>query len=132
MRKHYIGVSLALLLAIGCATNPVTGKREFNIVSEQQEIAMGRQSHDEIIRQFGVYREKPELTRLVEDIGRRIASTSERPNLPWTFTLLDTPMVNAMALPGGYIYITRGMIERVNSEDELAGVLGHEIAHVTA
>ena len=132
MRKHYIGVSLALLLAIGCATNPVTGKREFNIVSEQQEIAMGRQSHDEIIRQFGVYREKPELNRLVEDIGRRIASTSERPNLPWTFTLLDTPMVNAMALPGGYIYITRGMIERVNSEDELAGVLGHEIAHVTA
>ncbi|HJQ39573.1 MAG TPA: M48 family metalloprotease [Thermoanaerobaculia bacterium] len=120
------------LLVIACSTNPATGKRELNLVSEGQEIAIGRQSHPEILKEFGVYDEKPELNRLVERVGKQIASQSERPNLPWTFTVLDTPMVNAMALPGGYIYITRGMLERINSEDELAGVLGHEIAHVTA
>ena len=130
MRKAAVAFSLVLLAA--CSTNPATGKRQFNIVSEGQEISIGQQSHPEIIRQFGVYDEKPELNRLVNEVGRRLAAASERPNLPWTFTVLDTPMVNAMAVPGGYIYITRGMLERINSEDELAGVLGHEIAHVTA
>lgn len=121
-----------ILLIAACSTNPATGKRELNLVSEQQEIAIGQQSHQQVIQQFGVYDEKPELNRLVESVGKRLAAESDRPNLPWHFTLLDTPMVNAMALPGGYIYITRGMMERINSEDELAGVLGHEIAHVTA
>jgi predicted Zn-dependent protease len=131
MRNAILALSTVVLLA-ACGTNPATGRREFNLVPESQEIAIGQQSHPEILRQYGVYDEKPELTRLVDRVGRQIASTSERPNLPWTFTILDTPMVNAMALPGGYIYITRGMLERINSEDELAGVLGHEIAHVTA
>jgi predicted Zn-dependent protease len=131
IQSTVISLTVTLLL-IACSTNPVTGKRELNLVSEGQEIAIGRQSHPEILKQFGVYDEKPELNRLVDRVGKRIAAQSERPNLPWTFTVLDTPMVNAMALPGGYIYITRGMLERVNSEDELAGVLGHEIAHVTA
>lgn len=131
MRKTLPLFTLVLFLA-ACATNPATGKREFNIVSESQEVAIGQQSHPEIVRQFGIYDEKPELTRLVQRIGSELAAKSERPNLPWTFTLLDTPMVNAMALPGGYIYVTRGMLERINSEDELAGVIGHEIAHVTA
>jgi predicted Zn-dependent protease len=130
MRKATLAVTLVLLAA--CSTNPATGKREFNIVPESQEIAIGQQSHPEILRQFGVYDEKPELNRLVDRVGHRLAAASERPNLPWQFTVLDTPIVNAMALPGGYIYITRGMLERINSEDELAGVLGHEIAHVTA
>ena len=121
-----------MLLVIACSTNPATGKRELNLVSEGQEIAIGQQSHPEIIKEFGVYDEKPELNRLVDRVGKRIAADSQRPNLPWTFTVLDTPMINAMALPGGYVYITRGMLERINSEDELAGVLGHEIAHVTA
>lgn len=132
MRRTAIILPFVLVLGVACSTNPVTGNREFNIVSEAQEIQMGRESHQEVIRQFGVYDEKPELNRLVETIGRRLAANSDRPNLPWTFTLLDSPMVNAMALPGGYIYVTRGMVERINSEDELAGVLGHEIAHVTA
>lgn len=131
MRKATLALSL-LLFTAACSTNPATGQRQFNIVSESQEIAIGRQSHPEIVRQFGVYDEKPELNRMVERIGRELAAASERPNLPWTFTVLDSPIVNAMALPGGYIYITRGMLERINSEDELAGVLGHEIAHVTA
>lgn len=130
MRKATLAFTLVFLAA--CSTNPATGKRQFNIVSEGQEISIGQQSHPEILKQFGVYGEKPELNRLVDQVGRRLAAASERPNLPWTFTVLDTPMVNAMAVPGGYIYITRGMLERINSEDELAGVLGHEIAHVTA
>jgi len=121
-----------VLLLVACSTNPATGRRELNLVSEGQEIAIGQQSHPAILKEFGVYDEKPELNRLVDRVGKRIASQSQRPNLPWTFTVLDTPMVNAMALPGGYIYVTRGMLERINSEDELAGVLGHEIAHVTA
>jgi len=131
LRTTLIAITLAVV-TVACSTNPATGKREFNIVSESQEIAIGRQSHQQILDEFGVYREKPELNRLVERIGKDIAARSERPNLPWTFTVLDTPMINAMALPGGYIYVTRGMLERVNSEDELAGVIGHEIAHVTA
>lgn len=131
MRNTILALTLALT-TVACSTNPATGKRQFNIVSESQEISIGQQSHQEIIRQFGVYDEKPELTRLVQNVGQRLAAASERPHLPWTFTVLDSPMVNAMALPGGYIYITRGMLENINSEDELAGVLGHEIAHVTA
>src|SRR6185503_2507858 len=88
--------------------------------------------HEEILNEFEVYEEKPELNAMVDRIGKRIAETSPRPQLPWTFTLLDTPMVNAMALPGGYVYVTRGILERMNSEDELAGVIGHEVAHVSA
>jgi predicted Zn-dependent protease len=131
MRNTFLALTLTLA-TVACSTNPATGKRTFNIVSESQEISIGQQSHDEIIRQFGVYDEKPELNRLVEQVGSRLAAASERPHLPWHFTVLDSPMVNAMALPGGYVYITRGMLENINSEDELAGVLGHEIAHVTA
>src|SRR5829696_3357376 len=130
MRKATLLFTVVLLAA--CSTNPATGKREFNLVSEGQELAIGQQSHQQVLDQFGVYNEKPELNRLVDRVGHVLAAKSERPNLPWTFTVLDTPMINAMALPGGFIYITRGMLERINSEDELAGVLGHEIAHVTA
>jgi predicted Zn-dependent protease len=132
MRRQVLILPIVALLAVACSTNPVTGQREFNVVSEAQELQMGREAHQQVVQQFGIYDEKPELNRLVETVGRRIAASSDRPDLPWTFSVLDSPMVNAMALPGGYIYITRGMLERINSEAELAGVLGHEIAHVTA
>lgn len=126
-----LGLTLALLLP-SCATNPVTGKNEFNIISEEDELAMGKEAHEEILGEYAVYDEKPALNALVNRIGQRIAAHSPRPQLPWTFTILDTPMVNAMALPGGFIYVTRGILERMNSEDELAGVIGHEVAHVAA
>src|SRR5690349_4973475 len=106
MRKATLVLTVVLLTA-ACSTNPATGQRMFNIVSESQEIAIGQQSHQEVIKQFGVYDEKPELNRLVDRLGHQLAANSERPNLPWTFTLLDSPIVNAMALPGGYIYVTR-------------------------
>lgn len=132
MRTRLFLAAVTLALLAGCSTNPVTGKTEFNLVSEQQELALGKEAHRDTLDQFDVYTESPELTRTVEEIGQRLAAVSDRPELEWTFTILDTPMVNAMALPGGYIYITRGMLERMNTEDEVAGVLGHEIAHVTA
>jgi predicted Zn-dependent protease len=125
----------ALLLALGlcaCATNPVSGRRELNLVSEAQEAQLGAQAHRQILEDIGIYDENPALNQMVTEIGRSVALVSDRPDLPWRFTLLDTPMVNAMALPGGYVYVTRGILERMNSRDELAGVIAHEISHVAA
>ena len=133
MRQTSIpAAAIFLLVTMGCATNPVTGKRQFNIVSESQAAELGAQENKNVIEEFGVYNELPALNETVTRIGRKVAAASDRPNLPWTFTILDTPMINAMALPGGFVYVTRGILERMNSEDELAGVIAHEISHVSA
>lgn len=115
----------------GCATNPATGERHLNLFSETQEIQMGRDADQQISASLGVYADQ-ELSEYVEDLGLRLAAKSERPNLPWTFRVLDDPTVNAFALPGGFIYITRGILAYLSSEAELAGVVGHEIGHITA
>jgi predicted Zn-dependent protease len=114
-----------------CATNPVSGKREISLMSEAEEIAYGRQADAEVRREMGVYND-PELQRYVAELGDRLARLSHRPNLPWTFTVVDHQAVNAFALPGGFIYITRGILPYLDNEAELAGVLGHEIGHVAA
>jgi predicted Zn-dependent protease len=114
-----------------CATNPATGKKEVSLMSEAQEVALGQQMDPEIRREMGVYND-PELQAYVESIGKRLAVHSERPELPWHFTIVDAPAVNAFALPGGYIYITRGILPFLRDEAQLAGVIGHEIGHVTA
>ena len=114
-----------------CATNPVTGRREFTLMSEAQEIGIGRESDPQIKAEMGVY-DDPELQKYVSDIGMRLARLSERPNLPWQFTVVDQPAINAFAVPGGFIYLTRGILAFLADEAELAGVLGHEIGHVTA
>jgi predicted Zn-dependent protease len=125
-------IFLLLIALVGaCATNPVTGEREFTLMSEAQEIAMGRESDAQVRAEMGVYSD-PELTKYVNDIGLRLAKVSERPNLPWQFTVVDQPAINAFALPGGFIYITRGILPFLETEADLAGVLGHEIGHVTA
>src|SRR5919106_349414 len=126
-----IPAAILCLSLAGCATNPVSGKREISLMSEAEEIAYGRQADAEIRREMGVYND-PELQRYVADIGDRLARLSHRPNLPWAFTVVDHQAINAFALPGGYIYITRGILPYLDDEAELAGVLGHEIAHVTA
>lgn len=129
--KSFLAV-LGIVVLTGCATNPVTGNREFNVVSTEQEAALGAEAHQQLLQEFGVYTEKPELTRMVERIGRQVTAASDRPDIPWTFTILDSPMINAMALPGGYIYVTRGILTHMNSEDELASVIAHEVGHVAA
>lgn len=125
-------VALVFGALIGaCATNPVTGQREFALMSEAQEISIGRQLDEEIRREMGVYDDQ-ELQEYVEDIGLKLAAESHRPQLPWSFSIVDVATVNAFALPGGYIYLTRGIMAYLNDEADLAGVLGHEIGHVTA
>jgi predicted Zn-dependent protease len=123
------GLAAALLAA--CALNPVSGGHELALLSEADELRLGRENDVEIRKQYGVYAHAP-LQRYVQQIGERLAAKSHRPQLKYTFTVLDSPEVNAFALPGGYIYITRGIMAHLNSEAELAAVLGHEIGHVTA
>jgi predicted Zn-dependent protease len=127
---HLLIGALAIGLA-ACATNPATGQRQLILMSEQQEIQLGRESDQEVRKQMGVYN-NAELGRYVSDVGQRLARASHRPNLPWTFTVVDSPAVNAFALPGGYIYITRGILPFLRNEAELASVLGHEVGHVDA
>jgi predicted Zn-dependent protease len=123
---------IAVGSAIGsCAVNPVTGKKELSLVSESQEIEMGRSYSGQIASEMGVYPDSG-LRAYVATIGRRMALASERPKLPWTFYVMDDPQVNAFALPGGFIFVTRGILAHMNSEAELATVVGHEIGHVTA
>jgi len=125
---------LAMLAGVGagaCAVNPATGSRQLMLISESHEIAMGREYDQEVAASIGLYADSA-LQRYIQQFGARLAATSERPNLPWTFHVVDDPVVNAFALPGGYIYVTRGILAHLNSEAELAGVVGHEIGHVTA
>ncbi len=130
-RATSAAVTSLVALAAACATNPATGQRQISLMSESQEIAIGQQADAEVRRDLGVY-DDPELQRYVSDIGHRLARVSHRPNLPWAFTVVDHQAINAFALPGGFIYVTRGILPYLGDESELAGVLGHEIGHVTA
>ena len=118
------------LVPSGCARNPVTGKNELSLVSESQEIEMGKQSAQQVAQSIGYY-EDPGVQAYVSEIGMKMAKASERPDLPWEFHVVNDASVNAFALPGGFIYVTRGLMTSINDEAELATVLGHEIGHVT-
>ncbi len=122
---------MALLAMAGCAQNPVSGQQDFVMMSEAQEIRFGRDADADVRKQYKVY-ESAALQDYVNSVGQKIAQHSHRTNLQYHFTVLDSPEVNAFALPGGYVYITRGILAYLNSEAELAAVLGHEIGHVTA
>ncbi len=122
---------LIAFVATGCAINPVTGQHEFVLMSEEQELTLGRQGHAEVIKEYGIY-DNVALQAFVQRVGEGLAAKSHRQDLVYRFTVLDSKEVNAFALPGGYIYITRGLLAYLNSEAELAAVLGHEIGHVTA
>jgi predicted Zn-dependent protease len=114
----------------GCARNPVTGKSELSLVSESQEIQMGQEASKEVAQTMGLY-DDPPAQAYVAGLGKRMADASERPNLPWEFHIVEDASVNAFALPGGFIYVTRGLMTSINDEAELATVVGHEIGHVT-
>jgi predicted Zn-dependent protease len=124
-------VAAACLAGPSCATNPATGGKQIALVSESQEKQMGQQADREAIALIGLY-EDADLQSYVRRIGDDLAARSERPSLPWTFRLVDDPAVNAFALPGGYVYVTRGLMSHLTSEAELASVMGHEIGHITA
>ena len=130
-RVFTAAAATACLLLTDCAQNPVTGNPNFVTMTESQEVQVGRQEDVKVRQQYGVYDDKP-LQRYVNEVGQRLARSSHRPNLQYSFTVVDSPEINAFALPGGYVYITRGILAYLNSEAELAGVLGHEIGHVTA
>jgi predicted Zn-dependent protease len=132
MRLLTIALVLAILPLAGCAPNPVTGQSDFVMMSESQEIALGRQYNEEVIgKQYQVYESKV-LQDYVNRVGQKLAKNSHRPNLQYHFAVLDSPEINAFALPGGYVYVTRGIMAYLNSEAELAAVVGHEIGHVTS
>lgn len=126
-----IGALLVALLLADCAQNPVTGNPNLVLMSESQEIAIGRREDPKVRQQYGAY-DNAALQQYVNGVGQRLAKAGHRPGLEYHFLVVDTPDVNAFALPGGYIYITRGILAYLNSESELAAVLGHELGHVTA
>jgi len=130
-RSHGLLWLFAGIAASGCAVNPATGRNQLMLLSEAQEIDMGRQADAAVVASIGLYPD-PIWQRYVQQFGVRLAATSERPTLPWTFRVVDDPAVNAFALPGGFIYVTRGLLAHLTSEAELAAVVGHEIGHVTA
>jgi predicted Zn-dependent protease len=120
-----------VLLVAGCAVNPVTGQRQLALISEAQEIEIGRQVAEDAARQMGLV-DDPALQQYVLRLGLAMARASERPELPWSFQVVDDPTPNAFAAPGGFIFVTRGLLGMMRNEAELVSVLGHEIGHVTA
>jgi predicted Zn-dependent protease len=133
MKASFFGVIVtsACILFSSCAKNPVTGRQDFMLMSEGQEVAMGKQSDPEIVSFFGLY-EDPSIQKFINEKGQKMAAVSHRKNLKYEFKIVDSPVVNAFAVPGGYVYFTRGIMAHFNNEAEFAGVLGHEIGHITA
>ena len=133
MKKYQIHVFIltAFFFLASCAKNPVTGKREVMFMSEQQEVALGKQYDPTIVASYGLY-EDEKLQKFINDKGQEMARISHRPQLNYEFKIMDSPVINAFAVPGGYVYFTRGILAHFNNEAEFAGVLGHEIGHITA
>ena len=136
-KSHFSLIILALLILSStillptCARNPVTGKKELSLMSTQKEIQMGQSYDPQVVAQYGKY-ENAEMQAFINEKGKEMAAISHRPGLPYEFKILDSPIVNAFAVPGGFVYFTRGIMAHFNNEAEFAGVLGHEIGHVTA
>lgn len=130
-RRAAVGLLLGGTIILACSTNPATGSKELMLVSEGQEIEMGKQTYAQSLSVYGSVPDSA-LQAYVSGIGQRLAAASERPGLPWAFAVLDDPVINAFAAPGGFVMVTRGILANINNEAELASVLGHEVGHVTA
>lgn len=133
MKTKFIYACLlaSIFLVNSCVINPVTGKKQLVLMSEEQEIAMGKDADPQIVAQYGLYENKA-LQDFITQKGKEMAAISHRPNLNYEFKILDSEVLNAFAVPGGYVYFTRGIMAHFNNEAEFAGVLGHEIGHITA
>ncbi len=128
----FLAVPVAIgLLTSGCASNPATGGTNIVLMSESQEIKIGREAHEEMMEGGAAYPDEA-LQDYVDRVGQRVAATSDRPDIEYTFTVINSEQINAFALPGGYIYINRGLMVYLDNEEELAAVLAHEVGHVTA
>jgi len=126
---HLLLATLLVLSPTGCMVNPITLEQQFNVVSEERELGIGRSAHPQIVGYYGYYHNQP-LQRYVNRVGQKLVSVCKRRDIDYTFTVLDSDMVNAFAVPGGYVYLTRGLLAMLNNEAEMAGVLAHEIGHV--
>lgn len=133
--KWLLSVMLVLLAPLAaCSVNPATGSSQFNVLSRDEEIKMGKESTPELTKQYGGVVKNQALTAYVSEVGASLAKHTEadNPTLPWEFTLLDSKVINAFALPGGKVFISIGLMREMTNEAQLAAVLGHEIGHVTA
>ena len=135
--KHFLrnNVNKALIIPAmmlaACSTNPATGEQQFTaLMSPEQEVTVGASEHEKIVKQFGLYK-NASMQTYVDEVGQRVVKDTERPDVKYKFYVLDSPIVNAFALPGGYIYLSRGLIALANSEAEMAAVLAHEAGHIT-
>lgn len=127
-------VLVALVGAMGlqaCAVNPATGQGNLVLMTERRELEIGHEEHAKVLASMRVIQDE-RLNAYVNEVGQRVAHGSHRPDLEYTFTVIDSPEINAFALPGGFVYINRGLMLYLQSEDELAAVLAHEVGHITA
>lgn len=131
-RSQALGALLlgAVFMLAGCASNP-TGGSNFVLMSEKRELEVGKEEHEKLVKASPLY-QNAKLQAYVEKIGQKLAAISHRPDLTFHFTIIDSPDINAFALPGGYVYVNRGLLDYLTSEAQLAAVLGHEIGHITA
>jgi predicted Zn-dependent protease len=132
MKSRCVFCVIVAALAAGCSTNPVTGKRELILIPESQEIAMGEEAAPQFEKEFGGATAEPRLQDYVQSLGGKLAAASDREGMPWSFTLVNSDIPNAFALPGGKVFITAGLFGSLDNERQLAAVLGHEIGHVCA
>lgn len=126
-----VSLIAAVLIVISCAVNPVTGKKQLMLMSEEQEIQLGKSYNPQVLATFGEYPDK-NLQSFVQSRGNEMGKISHRPNLEYHVKVIDSPVVNAFAVPGGYIYLTRGILAQLNNEAELMGIMAHEMGHITA
>jgi len=131
VQLQILGCFLAIGVLSGCSKNPVTGKKEIIFMSEDKEKALGAESHPSVVASMGLYEDK-DLTAFINEKGKAMGKVSHRPDVDYKFFIVDSPVVNAFAVPGGYVYFTRGIMAHFNNEAEFAGVLGHEIGHIAA
>ncbi len=123
---------LVLAALTGCSTNPATGEQQLNWISVEKEKSLGAEAAPTFVQQYGGDIPSASIQNYVSDIGHKLAAASERPDLEWEFHAVDSAVINAFALPGGKVFVTRGLLKELKSEAQLAGVLGHEVGHVTA